>query len=195
MPLRSPTSGPFLPLLFDSMIRQTDLNVEHVVTGKATGEGGFHVRPAVYSIDASKLRSEIVEEMLRTLRHRSPLPHTVRAGSGPVDDRGFTDPDHPPGRGRRRIDTPAHPVETGTGGTDHLQRLPHRRVRQPGTNPRRAMAVHQLAAHLGWRIRRPAIPSPCHLPGRAGHSPPDELKDVNIIVPTQINGHLSLPET
>jgi NADP-dependent aldehyde dehydrogenase len=181
---------------YDAITRALDSHsdVKRVAVGKAQAEGGFRVSPAVYSMEASRLRPEIVEECFgptaiivryATLSEletalsmiEDSLTMTIHLGQ---DDLDLAERLTKLGRARAgRIIYNGYPTGVSVswaqthGGP------------WPSTN-----SLHtSVGATSVRRFLRPVTyqDAPAALL-------PHELRDGSIAVPTRINGHLTLPD-
>jgi NADP-dependent aldehyde dehydrogenase len=169
-------------------------HVERVATGKTPAEEGFRVTPVVYSIDASRLRRETVEECF------GPSAIIVRYGTLPELEQALS----------LIEDSLTMTIHLGEGDDDLAHRLTELGRARAGriiyNGYPTGVAVSWAQTHGGpWpstnslhtsvgatAVRR--FLRPVTYQDAPATVLPNELKDGNLIVPTRINGHLNLPQ-
>ncbi|MFB9651631.1 aldehyde dehydrogenase (NADP(+)) [Pseudarthrobacter oxydans] len=169
-------------------------DVERVATGKAPDEGGFRVTPAVYSIDASRLRRETVEECF------GPSAIIVRYGALPELEQALS----------MIEDSLTLTIHLGEDDDDLAHRLTELGRARAGriiyNGYPTGVSVSWAQTHGGpWpstnslhtsvgatAVRR--FLRPVTYQDAPATVLPDELKDGNLTVPTRINGQLNLPQ-
>ena len=169
-------------------------DVERVATGKAPAEGGFRVTPAVYSIDAPRLRRETVEECFgpsAIIVRYATLPELEQALSMIEDSLTMT-------------------IHLGEDDDDLAYRLTELGRTRAGriiyNGYPTGVSVSWAQTHGGpWpstnslhtsvgatAVRR--FLRPVTYQDAPATVLPDELKDGNLTVPIRINGQLNLPQ-
>lgn len=169
-------------------------DIDRIATGKAPAEGGFRVTPAIYSIQASKLRSDIIEECF------GPSSIIVRYGTLPEMEEALS----------MIEDSLTLTIHLGEDDGQLAARL---------TELGRACAGriiyngYPTGVSVSWaQTHGGPWPSTNSLHTSVGATAvrrflrpvtyqdapatvlPDELTDGPIVVPTRINGQLALPE-
>lgn len=169
-------------------------DVKRIAVGKTPTEGGFRVTPAIYSIHASWLRSDIVEECFgpSTIIVRYGTLSELEAALSMIED-SLTltihlgdDDDHLAerltelGRARAgRIIYNGYPTGVSVSWAQtHGGPWPSTNSLHTSVG---ATAVRRFLRPVTYQDAPPNVL-------------PDELKDGSIVVPTRINGHLSLPD-
>lgn len=184
--------------IFESYAEITDAldahdDVERVATGKTPVEEGFRVTPAVYSIDASRLRPEIVEECF------GPSAIIVRYGTLPELEQALSTIQH----------SLTMTIHLGEGDDDLARRLTELGRARAGriiyNGYPTGVSVSWAQTHGGpWPSTNSLHTSVGATAVRRFLRPvtyqdapttvlPTELRDGSISVPTRINGRLSLP--
>lgn len=169
-------------------------DVERIAEGKASTDGGFRVTPAIYSIEASRLRPEIVEECFgpSSIIVRYGTLSELEAALAMIED-SLTltmhlgdDDDHLSerltelGRARAgRIIYNGYP----TGVT----------VSWAQTHGGPWPSTNSLHTSVGATAVRRFL-RPVTYQDALANVLPEELKDGRITVPTRVNGRLNLPE-
>ncbi|WP_442545078.1 aldehyde dehydrogenase (NADP(+)) [Arthrobacter sp. KN11-1C] len=185
--------------IFESYAAITDAldgeaDVERVATGKAPDEGGFRVTPTVYSIHASRLRRETVEECF------GPSALIVRYATLPELEQALSMID----------DSLTMTIHLGTDDDDLAHRLTELGRARAG---RIIYNGYPTGVSVAWaQTHGGPWPSTNSLHTSVGATAvrrflrpvtyqdapttvlPEELKTGEIIVPTRINGRLSLPK-
>lgn len=169
-------------------------DVERIAVGKAPTEGGFRVTPAIYSIDATRLTADTIEECFgpsAIIIRYSTLLELETALSMIEDSLTLTvhlsdDDDHLAGRltdlGRARA---GRIIYNGYPTGVSVSWAQTHGGPWPSTN-----SLHtSVGATAVRRFLRPVT-----YQDAPALVLPEELKDGNIIVPTRINGQLTLPE-
>ena len=196
------SSTPVSPLLnrriFESYAAITGALEEHddvkrVATGKAPAEDGFYVRPTLYSVEASQLRPEIIEECF------GPSAIIVRYGTLPELEAALSMVED-------SLTITLHLGKDDTELADRLTEISRARAGRivyngyptgvsvswaqthggpwPSTNSLHtsvgATAVRRFLRPVTYQDAPPTVL-------------PEELRDGDITVPTRINGQLTLP--
>jgi NADP-dependent aldehyde dehydrogenase len=169
-------------------------DVAKVATGKVPDEGGFRVSPAVYSIDATRLRRETVEECF------GPSAIIVRYGTLPELEQALS----------MIEDSLTMTIHLGEDDDDLAHRLTELGRARAG---RIIYNGYPTGVSVAWaQTHGGPWPSTNSLHTSVGATAirrflrpvtyqdapvsvlPDELKDGKITIPTRINGHLNLPQ-
>jgi NADP-dependent aldehyde dehydrogenase len=169
-------------------------DVERVATGKIPDEGGFRVTPAVYSVDASRLRRETVEECF------GPSAIIIRYGTLPELEQALS----------MIEDSLTLTIHLGEDDDDLAHRLTERGKARAGriiyNGYPTGVSVSWAQTHGGpWPSTNSLHTSVGATAVRRFLRPvtyqdapttvlPGELKDGNLTVPTRVNGQLNLPQ-